>query len=379
MLLYRHSRFSMRNLCFPRQRWASVIIVCCLLLSGCGLGVKRSVKVPQLLSPLAEANTDQLIADINSLAAVRSIHGRVDVQFLDTSFSKCGIAEKYSTADGDVVLQRPEDIYLVIQVPIVGTKVAEMTSDGEHFRVAVLLGDEKYRRFVRGTNTASYQKLQSGSDAYQKMENDGGKGGCGKDGKRMNPNAEQHAVSALSGLRPHHLTDALLIQPAAQTGSDSNLIYTRSETFIEEPDPHPGAKRGARVVHGYYVLDEIAPQGPGRARLMRRFWFDRYNEGHPHEVRLARLQFFDESGELITDVIYKDQKNFGEGGRYVLPATVELTRPQDHYSVRVTYQSPETVKINQPYDPGIFVLQNKAQLPEVDLDTRNKTVSGHHR
>ena len=34
-----------------------------------------------------------------------------------------------------------------------------MTSNGESFRVAVLQGDEKYRRFVKGTNNAVYEKL----------------------------------------------------------------------------------------------------------------------------------------------------------------------------------------------------------------------------
>ena len=34
-----------------------------------------------------------------------------------------------------------------------------MTSNGETFRVAVLQGDEKYRRFVKGTNSAIYEKL----------------------------------------------------------------------------------------------------------------------------------------------------------------------------------------------------------------------------
>jgi len=34
-----------------------------------------------------------------------------------------------------------------------------MTSNGESFRVAVLQGDEKYRRFVKGTNSAVYEKM----------------------------------------------------------------------------------------------------------------------------------------------------------------------------------------------------------------------------
>jgi hypothetical protein len=98
---------------------------------------------------------------------------------------------------------------------------------------------------------------------------------------------------------------------------------------------------------------------------VRRFWFDRYGN-----LRLSRLQTFDQSGQLTTDIVYKEPKNFGEGGRYVLPSLVELTRPQDHYSLRISYQSPEAVKVDQEYNKSIFLLENKWQLPEVDLDAR---------
>ena len=61
------------------------------------LALKTKVQVPQLLAPLTEANTAQLIAEVNRLAAVRSIHGKIDIVFEDTSFAEAGIAEKYQT------------------------------------------------------------------------------------------------------------------------------------------------------------------------------------------------------------------------------------------------------------------------------------------
>ncbi|MBC7910746.1 MAG: hypothetical protein H7Y30_09625, partial [Pyrinomonadaceae bacterium] len=53
-----------------------------------------------------------------------------------------------------------------------------------------------------------------------------------------------------------------------------------------------------------------------------------------------------------------------------MPARVELTRPQDHYKLSLSYQAPEAVVIDSQYDADIFVLENKWQLPEVDLDKR---------
>ena len=64
---------------------------------GCGLfGTHKKVQVPQLLTPLAEADTAQLISEVNRLGGVHSVHGKVDIEFEDTSFAESGIAEKYA-------------------------------------------------------------------------------------------------------------------------------------------------------------------------------------------------------------------------------------------------------------------------------------------
>jgi hypothetical protein len=334
-----------------------LLIFVSLGLSGCKslFGVKQTVNVPPLLTPLVEANTTQLIAEVNRAATVRSIRGKVDIQFQDTSFAEAGLADKYRTADGTLFLQRPGQIYLKIQAPFVGTNIAEMTSDGEHFRVAVLQGDEKYRRFVRGTNNAIYPKLATETASPEQR------------GKSDKAASEQRARSALANLRPQHLTDALLIRPIAPR-ADSGLVYAQSEFYQEEMDTSKQARRGStpgRVVRGYYLLDELAPGGAGGAHLVRRFWFDRVGS-----IRLARLQTFDNAGALITDVTYFETKTFGETGGVSMPSRIEITRPQDRYKLGVTYQSPEAVVIDHEFPPDVFVLENKWQLPELDLDTR---------
>ena len=101
-------------------------------------GTHKKVQVPQLLTPLVEAQKNQLIQEVNRLAAMKSIHGKVDIQFEDTSFASVGIAEKYRQVDGNLTLQRPSKIYLTLQFTIV--EIAQMASDGEHFAVASLAG-----------------------------------------------------------------------------------------------------------------------------------------------------------------------------------------------------------------------------------------------
>src|SRR5262245_11348510 len=125
----------------------AVFALAALLLSeGCSL-VRKQVSTEKLLAPLSEANTADLVAAVNKLVGVRSIRGRVDIQFEDTSFATSGIAEKYRTAEGSILIERPAKVYLAIQGPL-AIDIAQMASDGEHFQIAVFKGDEKYRRFV---------------------------------------------------------------------------------------------------------------------------------------------------------------------------------------------------------------------------------------
>lgn len=344
----------------PPRRFTTTRFVPVLLLTFCAFfatacpvpGIKRTVTVPSLVAPVATADTAQLFAEINRLAEVRSIRGKVDVQFLDTSFAKCGVAERYSTADGDIIVQRPGQVYVSIKAPFIGTKIAEMTSDGERFRVAVLQGEERYRRFVQGTNAADYARLQMNPIDEEN---------CGNDKSKQQRN-QQRTVSALSGLRPQHFTDALLVRPAGV--ENANLTYARSEFFQEEADERIGAKRNTRVVRGYYLLDELTPNGNTEVKLVRRFWFDRSEK----TIRLARLQTYDAAGQLVTDVLYKNPQSIGDAPGISLPTRLELTRPQERYAIRITYQTPAEVAINRPYETQAFVLQNQWELPEVDLD-----------
>jgi len=347
------SKLKMSKRLFPSR--VALVFAVALLSAGCWLiKTKSKVSVPQPLSPLVEADTPQMFAEINRLAAVRALNGRVDFQFLDNSFAECGIVEKYKTVDGRIVVQRPGQIYLIIQAPIVGSKIAEMSSNGQRFWAAVYQGDEKYKRFVTGTNNANYEKLEAGGGAAPD---------CTGGGKKREEAMQRATVSALSSLRPQHFTDALLVPPVAP--DDAAHIYAVSEAFEEEADTRPGAQKGARVIRGYYLLAELQPTEGNRARVTRRFWFDRVGQ-----LRLARVQTYDDRGRLMTDVVYGYQQPFGPDGTHRLPTQVELTRQQDHYSIRVAFQDPGAVKVDQPLPDDAFVLKNTSGLKEVDLDAK---------
>ena len=321
--------------------------------SGCGIfGTKRKIEVPLLLTPRSEASKNELIQAVNRLATVRSIHGKVDIRFEDTSFASVGVADQYRLVDGTLTLQRPGQIYLLIQFTFVD--IAAMTSDGQHFRVAVLQGDEKYRRFVKGTNNANYKKLPPETTPAAQSNQ---------------AKSEKETVNALSNLRPQHLTDAFMIRPIEP---NSTFTYSQSEFFQEESDVRPQAKKGSRVVRSYYLLEEFSQPNAGDARVMRRFWFDRVGG-----IRLARVQTYDDRGRLITDVSYFNEMTLGSRTTASLPSRVEITRPQDEYKLSISYQDSGSVELDKGYDSRVFILENKWGLTEVDLDAQNKKVTAN--
>jgi hypothetical protein len=326
------------------------LIFITIVSAGCNVFNPKIVdkKAPILLSPVEEADKEKLFAEINRLAQVKSIFGKVDVKFEDNTFAESGIAEKYKSADGQVIVQSPANINLKIQIPFVGTDIVQMTSDGEKFRVAVICCvEERFKRFVVGTNDADYSALQ------RKAREVVGRG-----------DAEKRAISAFSTLRPQHFTDALLVRPV-ESGAD--FAYTQSEIYQDEANSG-GKTATGRVIRGYYLLDEIK-RNADSFNITRRFWFDRVDG-----IRLARQQVFGDSGELVSDITYGAEQKFGETGATSMPAQVQVTRPQERYSVRLTYQTPNAVNLSQTFESPVFQLENKWNLPEVDLDKQLQQV-----
>ena len=318
-----------------------------LFLSGC---IKPSDKVERAkLLKTENAVQSELENEVNRFARVNSMRAKMDLKFEDNSYAEIGLAEKFKTADGEVVVQRPANILLKVQIPIIKSDVAQMTSDGAKFRVAILQdgGSGKYKKFVVGTNSADYSALQKDLNA---MDLD--------DGKAIKQN-----VNAFSNLRPQHFTEAMLIRPI---DTEKN-IYVQSAVLEDEQDFSVQKKSPLRrVLRGYYLLDEIRKDEQGSMKISRRFWFDRVGG-----IRLARQQIFDEKGEIESDITYGSTGNLSESSEYAnLPLRIEVTRPKEKYKMSLTYQSPESVSIGKTYPAKAFVLENSWGLQEIDLDKK---------
>ena len=327
---------------FPKL---SAFFTIALFLFGCSF--REKTERAKLLKVENAAQSD-LINEVNRFAKVNSMRARMDLKFEDNSYAEVGLAEKYKTADGEIVVQRPNNILLKVQIPIIKTDIAQMTSDGEKFHVAVLEDGAggKYRSFVSGTNNADYSALQA---EIKKAD---------LDGKVMKQN-----LNAFANLRPQHFSEAILVRPADLT----NQVYATSTILQDEEDnTMPKKSPIRRVLRGYYLLDEYGKNTDGGLRISRRFWFDRVGG-----IRLARQQIFDEKGEIESDITYGQQGDLSDQADYKnLPLEISVTRPKEKYRMRLTYQSPASVSIGKTYPAKAFVLENTWGLQEVDLDKK---------
>jgi len=316
-----------------------------ILLSGC-ISVKTDKKTPTLLKT-ETAKQAELMAEINRFASVTSVRAKMDLKFEDNSFAQFGNKEVYRAADGEVTVMRPANIFMKVQIPVIKSDVAQMSSDGKKFQVAILQdgGSGKYKKFVIGSNDADYSSLQ------KKLANEGDGNGSGE---------IKQNVNAFANLRPQHFTDAMLVRPT----NDAD-VYTQSSIFQIEEDPKAPKKSPLRsVLRGYYLLDEFVKCDDGSLKIDRRFWFDRVGG-----IRLARQQIFDDEGEIESDIVYGRQGALSDQPEYRdLPLEIVVTRPQEKYSMKLTYQTPAAAIIGRTYPETGFILKNSWGLEVLDLD-----------
>ena len=192
--------------------WATVAALSC----GCGPRVKTTTKLAPATKPVVrDATREELQDKYNTIAtAVKSVNATVELR--PTAGSKySGVIEEYHEVKAFLLAQRPSQIRMIGQAPVVGTKIFDMTSDSETFRVSI----------------PSKNKFLVGAVA-----------------------AERVSDKPIENLRPQHLLDALLWP---EIRKEENVLF---EEFNDET---------AR----YYVLTVL--RGGYRTEILRKIWFDR--------------------------------------------------------------------------------------------------------
>ncbi len=318
------------------------ILLLAVGLSGSVSCVSRRVDVVPFLAPTENATLDQLVAHINEWRKIDSLVLRVDLQFETVEKVEKGEGRQYRTAQGRLLLQRPNRIRLSIEAPILSTNIAEMASDGERFQLLIYPLD--YRALIEGQNDASY----------------------GEEVRRLDQDPELKKAGPIVNIRPQHFTDAFLLSPLPV--DDPYTVAFLQEEHVIEADRRPGAKKNSQVKKSYYVvtvlrLGENAPRA--------RYWFDRSSE-----LLVRRQQAYDAEGRLVADIDYTNYlPPRGEAGPRIA-SRVRIERPYDNYTLVVNVRN-DDIMINRDLPDTAFVITAPAawgdSLRRINLDKQNDT------
>jgi hypothetical protein len=187
-----------------------------LILAGCGGQVSVIKNTPPAEKPVVkDATREELLEKFNSTAG--SIHSlNATVELKPTAGSRySGIIEEYHEVKAFLLAERPANIRVIGQAPVIGTTVFDMASDSQEFRVSI----PSKNKFLIG------------------------------------PVALEHAGSKpIENLRPQHLLDALLWPE-----------IRKQETVLFEEFNDETAR--------YYVLTVL--RGGYQTEILRKIWFDR--------------------------------------------------------------------------------------------------------
>jgi outer membrane lipoprotein-sorting protein len=253
------------------------VLAASFVVAGCSASHTTVVKPAGPPVALQTATKAELVERYNKLArAVKSVNLSVTMT-LTAGSAYTGVIKQYHQVNGFILAQRPSDIRVIGQAPIVGTKIFDMVSDAETFRISM----PTEHKFITGPT-----KL------------------------------EKTSAKPIENLRPQHLTGAIFWEP----------IPAHDPVLMEE------AGDGGR----YYVLTAIHRVGEAAHEdaqdsgtdweISQKVWIDRA------DLTVARLQTYDAGGKIGSDVTFANWDTFGD---VHYPRQVGLTRPGGDYKLQI--------------------------------------------
>ena len=199
--------------------------------------------------PLQTANRAELIAQCQRLAGgIQSINAGVTMQVTAAS-TYTGLIQQYHQINGFILAEKPDRVRVIGQLPVVGTNIFDMVSDGKTFSMYV----PSKNQFLTGPATL-----------------------------------EKRSEKPVENLRPQHLMDAIFWHP----------IPDNAPVLFEQASDNGTSS---------YILTVVnAGSGPADWKIARKIWFERAG------LALSRVQAYAENGTVESDVKYAQWAAFGD-------------------------------------------------------------------
>jgi outer membrane lipoprotein-sorting protein len=261
---------------------AAALIFPSLLLSGC-MWTTRRLPVPKAPSIVQSVTPDELVTRVNQRwAALDSLNATVEIQ-ASVLKSKEGMARDYTTFRGHILMRKPEKLRVLGQVPVLGTRLFDMASDGKNFSLFI----PQKNMAIKGLDTVS-----------------------------------KKSANRLENLRPGFFFDAMVVR-----GLEPDDLFS----VVSDTETVEDAARKHLFTVPEYVLS-ISRSKPGTRELkpVRVITFRR------DDLLPAQQDLYDSNGNLETIVDYTNYQDF-DSVRY--PSKITIKRPLEEYQVVLTVES----------------------------------------
>jgi outer membrane lipoprotein-sorting protein len=255
------------------------------------------------------ATLDQLLSQVETrFNETQTINASVEIVASEGG-ARQGQIKEYPSFSGYIFLRKPENLRVLLRVPVLGSQALDMVSDGKNWKLWVP------RRGVAMTGTSEVA------------------------------DPSQHG---LESLRPKVIFDSLVVRGL---GPDQIVVLTQDsrilpdeknkKQLVEEPDyeltileqPVGHTAHTLRVIH------------IGRSTLL------------PYQQDI-----YDRYGNIVTQAVYSNYQRFGD---IPFPMKIEIKRPQDQYGLAITITK---LTLNQKLEDDQFELK----IPEgVPIKTMN--------
>jgi outer membrane lipoprotein-sorting protein len=261
----------------------SVLLPMSMGLSGC---YKTTRIVEKNVAPtvVKDATVSDLVKQLNgNYEAIKSFSASVTIA-ASTGGGRTGKVTDYTSFKGYILMRKPRDLYVVLQIPVFGSVAMEMVSDGHNFKLVI----------------PSQNKARVGTDEVKTP-----------------------SKNSLENLRPGIFFDSILLR---SVGEDEFVTLTASErTLPADPKTHK------ILVEPDYDL--VILGRPKDAAADKQTMTTRRVIHYSRETLLPYKQdIYDEAGRVVTTVNYSKYQKYGE---IEFPGEIDITRPFDEYALKI--------------------------------------------
>ena len=286
-----------------RKSLSCALLLLAPALTGC-ITHTRLVRKTRRADVIQNATLEQLVSKINTAdEAIQTMNATVEIA-ASTGGSHSGEIKEHTSLKGYIFLRKPEELRVLLLLPLIGSKALDMVSDGKTFKLLI----PPKNRAVVGTDEVT-----------------------------------EPSANGLENLRPYVFFDSLLVKKLV---ANQLVSLTQDVRVIE-----PADKKKDLIEEPDYDVEILAPPQGATIHTERVVHISRAN------LLPYQQDIYDASGRVVTRATYSGYQKYGD---IQFPTVIVITRPLDEYSLTLTVTK---IAFNEKLEDDQFELKIPDSVP----------------